>query len=50
MHINSGIPNKAFYLRRALGGLAWEQAGRIWYDALRAPQLRPTRLSEHSPR
>jgi Zn-dependent metalloprotease len=42
VHINSGIPNKAFYLvATALGGFAWEKAGRIWYDALRAPQLRP---------
>lgn len=35
VHINSGIPNRAFYLAaKALGGFAWEQAGRIWYDAL----------------
>jgi Zn-dependent metalloprotease len=32
VHINSGIPNKAFYnLAAALGGNAWEGAGRIWY-------------------
>jgi len=37
VHINSGIPNHAFYLvARALGGHAWEKAGRIWYDTLRA--------------
>jgi Zn-dependent metalloprotease len=43
VHINSGIPNHAFYLAAtALGGHAWEQAGRIWYDALRDPTLRPT--------
>jgi Zn-dependent metalloprotease len=42
VHINSGIPNKAFYLAAtAIGGFAWEKAGRIWYDTLRAPQLRP---------
>ncbi|CAI7979295.1 MULTISPECIES: M4 family metallopeptidase [unclassified Parafrankia] len=42
VHINSGIPNKAFHtLAVALGGHAWERAGRIWYEALRAPQLRP---------
>jgi Zn-dependent metalloprotease len=42
VHINSGIPNKAFYLTAtAIGGYAWEKAGRIWYDTLRAPQLRP---------
>ncbi|MBV7477434.1 M4 family metallopeptidase [Pseudomonas sp. PDM31] len=35
VHINSGIPNRAFYLvAQALGGFAWEKAGRIWYDAL----------------
>ncbi|PKO22615.1 MAG: peptidase M4 family protein [Chloroflexi bacterium HGW-Chloroflexi-1] len=36
VHINSGIPNHAFYVvARELGGNAWEQAGRIWYVALR---------------
>lgn len=36
VHINSGIPNRAFYLTaEALGGFAWERAGRIWYVALR---------------
>jgi len=35
VHINSGIPNHAFYLlAQYLGGRAWEKAGRIWYDAL----------------
>jgi Zn-dependent metalloprotease len=35
VHINSGIPNHAFYLAAvALGGHAWERAGHIWYDAL----------------
>ncbi|HEY8049104.1 MAG TPA: M4 family metallopeptidase [Ramlibacter sp.] len=34
-HANSGIPNHAFYLcAHALGGHAWEHAGRIWYDAI----------------
>jgi len=42
VHINSGIPNHAFYLAAvALGGNAWEQAGRIWYEALRDSKLRP---------
>jgi Zn-dependent metalloprotease len=42
VHINSGIPNHAFYLAAtALGGHAWEKAGRIWYDAL-AKRLQPT--------
>jgi Zn-dependent metalloprotease len=41
VHINSGIPNRAFYLvAGALGGHAWERAGRIWYETLRDPQLR----------
>ena len=35
VHVNSGIPNHAFYLAAiALGGNAWETAGRIWYLAL----------------
>jgi Zn-dependent metalloprotease len=35
VHINSGIPNRAFYLTALeLGGYAWEKAGRIWYIAL----------------
>ena len=34
VHINSGIPNHAFYLlARTLGGYAWEKAGKIWYAA-----------------
>ncbi|MGA2642119.1 MAG: M4 family metallopeptidase [Spirochaetia bacterium] len=41
VHINSGIPNRAFYLSAsALGGHAWEKAGKIWYQALCA-RLRP---------
>jgi Zn-dependent metalloprotease len=37
VHINSGIPNHAFY-RAAIeiGGRSWEKAGRIWYRTLRA--------------
>ncbi|MCE1914947.1 M4 family metallopeptidase, partial [Enterobacter hormaechei] len=35
VHINSGIPNKAFYnLAIKLGGYAWERAGKIWYNTL----------------
>ncbi|MDD0857062.1 M4 family metallopeptidase [Arthrobacter alpinus] len=35
VHINSGIPNHAFALAaRAMGGYAWEKAGKIWYTAL----------------
>ncbi|MER7763001.1 M4 family metallopeptidase [Streptomyces sp. NPDC097619] len=40
VHINSGIPNHAFYLlATALGGPAWERAGRIWYDTLTGGEL-----------
>jgi Zn-dependent metalloprotease len=36
VHINSGIPNHAFYLAAmAIGGYAWEETGKIWYTALR---------------
>jgi Zn-dependent metalloprotease len=35
VHLNSGIPNHAFYLAaREIGGNAWEKAGLIWYRAL----------------
>lgn len=35
VHLNSGIPNRAFYLAAtALGGYAWEKAGRAWYDTV----------------
>ncbi len=35
VHINSGIPNKAFYLvATEIGGNAWEKAGKIWYVTL----------------
>ena len=37
VHVNSGIPNKAFYLTAmTIGGFAWEEAGQIWYEALLA--------------
>jgi Zn-dependent metalloprotease len=43
VHLNSGIPNHAFYLvATALGGYAWERAGRIWYSALTHGTLQPT--------
>ena len=36
IHINSGIPNHAFFLvAAAIGGFAWEKAGMIWYTAAR---------------
>lgn len=35
VHVNSGIPNRAFYLAAtALGGNAWEKAGYAWYDTV----------------
>ncbi len=35
VHINSGIPNHAFYLfSQYIGGYAWEKPGQIWYLAL----------------
>jgi hypothetical protein len=35
VHLNSGIPNRAFQLAAvAIGGTTWEGAGRVWYDAL----------------
>ena len=35
VHLNSGIPNRAFYLAAtAIGGNAWDGAGKIWYSAL----------------
>ena len=35
VHINSGIPNRAFCLTATrIGGYAWEKAGKIWYLAL----------------
>jgi len=43
VHINSGIPNRAFYLAAtALGGFAWERAGLIWYRTITAGTLSPT--------
>jgi Zn-dependent metalloprotease len=40
VHINSGIPNRAFVLvAKALGGKAWQSAGKIWFTTLlRVPQ------------
>jgi Zn-dependent metalloprotease len=43
VHINSGIPNKAFYLAAiSIGGNAWEVAGNIWYQTLLDSRLTPT--------
>jgi Zn-dependent metalloprotease len=35
VHINSGIPDRAFYeTAKAIGGNAWEKPGTIWYKSL----------------
>ncbi|PZF56079.1 peptidase M4 family protein [Curtobacterium sp. MCSS17_008] len=35
VHLNSGIPNRAFFLAAtAIGGYAWQGAGAVWWDAL----------------
>ena len=35
VHINSGIPNFAFYVAAFnMGGYAWDKAGRIWYAVM----------------
>lgn len=40
VHINSGIPNRAFHLlATALGGNAWERAGQLWFDVLTGGKL-----------
>ncbi len=42
VHINSGIPNRAFYLAAtSIGGMSWEGAGRIWWAAMTGGQVRP---------
>ena len=43
VHLNSGIPNRAFVLAaRAIGGDTATGAGRVWYDALTSGDLTPT--------
>lgn len=42
VHINSGIPNRAFCLAALdIGGYAWEKAGRIWYETLNDSHIKP---------
>ena len=42
VHLNSGIPNRAFHLAAlAVGGRSWEGAGRIWYAALSGGAVGP---------
>ena len=41
VHINSGIPNRAFHLAAtAIGGSAWDAPGRIWYSVLTGADIR----------
>ncbi|MEO7131601.1 MAG: protealysin inhibitor emfourin [Dermatophilaceae bacterium] len=41
VHLNSGIPNRAFVLAAlAIGGNAWESAGQIWYAVLDGPGIK----------
>ena len=43
VHINSGIPNRAFALAATrLGGHAWEGVGRVWFDTLTGALINPT--------
>ncbi|MEU1972421.1 M4 family metallopeptidase [Microbacterium sp. NPDC019599] len=43
VHINSGIPNRAFAVTAlTLGGNAWERAGLIWYRTLTSGKLSRT--------
>jgi Zn-dependent metalloprotease len=43
VHLNSGIPNRAFYLTAAaIGGNAYDDAGRIWYTTLTSGTLSET--------
>jgi hypothetical protein len=40
VHINSGIPNRAFALAaRDLGGFTWDRIGKVWYDVLTAGEV-----------
>ena len=42
VHLNSGIPNRAFHLAATrIGGTSWDGAGRIWWEALTGDELRP---------
>lgn len=39
VHINSGIPNHAFYLAASeFGGNSWEKVGQVWYHTLLEPR------------
>ena len=43
VHINSGIPNRAFALAaRGIGGNSWERPGQVWYAALTGGGVTPS--------
>ncbi|KAJ9648783.1 hypothetical protein H2201_005043 [Coniosporium apollinis] len=40
VHINSGIPNHAFYLAaKRIGGNSWEKAGKVWYKTMTSGKI-----------
>ncbi|MGO3022558.1 MAG: M4 family metallopeptidase [Brevibacterium sp.] len=40
VHLNSGIPNRAFALAAAaVGGPAWESVGQVWYSVLTGSEI-----------
>jgi Zn-dependent metalloprotease len=45
VHINSGIPNRAFFLAAknlSPTGTSWEKAGKVWYAAYRLLEANAT--------
>ncbi len=43
VHLNSGIPNHAFFLAAtAIGGNAWQDVGQVWFDVLSGVRLPAT--------
>jgi Zn-dependent metalloprotease len=43
VHMNSGIPNHAFYLAaKSLGGNSWERAGKVWYKTMTSGKIPST--------
>lgn len=42
VHLNSGIPNHAFYrVCEQLGGNSWDKAANVWFDTMAGPDIRP---------
>ena len=38
VHLNSGIPNRAFArAATTIGGFAWQSVGQVWYDTMTGP-------------